>query len=251
MKLAQSARRILDQSGVIKTHNHFVYASGKHGSSYVAKDLLYINPKNTSVVCGYMAHKIYCYCHKKLGIGKLVIVSPAVGGVALSQWVTYHLLVWGASDGFEASAAYAEKEQSIVTMPEHEFLKVNGKWEKIEKNMLVFIETGNFVIRRGYDKLVANSKVVVVEDILTTGKSAKATVEAVKKVGGEVVMVSAICNRGRVTAEALGVPHLEAVLDVKFEMFDPNDCPLCKKHVPISTEFGHGGEFMMSLLNRG
>jgi len=76
--------KILKDISAIVTDNHFVYTSGKHGSVYVRKDLLYPHTKKTSEVCKMFADK---FKHRKID----VVVSPALGGIVLSQWTAYHL----------------------------------------------------------------------------------------------------------------------------------------------------------------
>jgi orotate phosphoribosyltransferase len=139
-----------------------------------------------------------------------VVLGPAVGGALLSQWVAYTL---SARQG-SVLAAYADKEGD------------------------------GFVIKRGYDKLVAGKRVLIVEDILNTGGSAQKTVLAARAAGAEVIGVAAIVNRGGVTAESLGVPSLHSLLDVTLQTYHREECPLCRDGVPVNTEIGHGAAFV-------
>lgn len=142
-----------------------------------------------------------------------IVAAPAIGGVILSQWVAHHL---GRLLEQEVLAVYAEPGPD---------------------NTLVF--------RRGYDLLIPGRKVLVVEDVLTTGGSAKKVVDAVRALGGEVTGVSVLCNRGGVTAEQLGnVPWLLALTTLPMESYAADVCPLCKDGVPINTEVGKGAEFL-------
>ena len=85
--------------------------------------------------------------------------------------------------------------------------------------------------------------VLVVEDLLNTGDTVKKVVAQVRRHGGHVIGVSAICNRGPETAESLGVPRLEALASVDFEVLDPDDCRLCQAKIPIVEDIGHGGKY--------
>ncbi len=88
-------------------------------------------------------------------------------------------------------------------------------------------------------------KVLVVEDILTTGGSVKKVVEATRAIGSTVIGVGALCNRGGVTAKELGeVPQLFALINVQLDAWDEKACPLCAKKIPINTEVGKGQEFL-------
>jgi orotate phosphoribosyltransferase len=242
---------ILDQMGAIKTGGHFVYTSGLHGPNYVAKDTLYTDPLKTFIVCNELAATIFHHCGA-LRINDIVVVSPVAGGVALSQWVTYSLLKIGgaAEKSFRASAVFADKDQKVVTLRKNESVKIGDEWQNVPDGASILLDIGSFIIKRNYGKLIKGKKVVVVEDVITTGKSVKGTIEAVTKGGGEVVMVAAICNRGGVTALDLDVPYLHSALNFKFETFDPKSpqgCPICQLGViPINTEFGHGKKFLES-----
>jgi orotate phosphoribosyltransferase len=100
------------------------------------------------------------------------------------------------------------------------------------------------IFRRGYDALVAGRRVLVVEDILTTGGSARTVVQAVEKAGGTVVGVAALCNRGGVTADLLGSPQLYSLASVPLESWSAEECPLCASGVPVNTRLGKGAAFV-------
>jgi orotate phosphoribosyltransferase len=55
--------------------------------------------------------------------------------------------------------------------------------------------------------------------------------------------VSAICNRGGVTAEDLGVPRLESLARVSYEAFEATGCPHCTAREPIVADIAHGKLF--------
>jgi orotate phosphoribosyltransferase len=135
-----------------------------------------------------------------------VVCGPAMGGIILAQWTGHHL---------DRPAVYAEKAAD-----------------------------GSMVLRRGYDRLVAGRRVLVVEDVLNTGGSLRATVRAVEGAGGTVVAAAALCNRGGVRAADLGVPRLVTLLELPLDSFDATDCPLCRARVPINTDVGKGREFL-------
>jgi orotate phosphoribosyltransferase len=104
---------------------------------------------------------------------------------------------------------------------------------------------GGFVIKRGYEKIVAGKKVLVVEDVLTTGGSAKKVVEVTRNLGGEVVGLGVICNRGGITpSDVANPPKLFALINVKLDSWDEAGCPLCVKNVPVNTYVGKGREFL-------
>jgi orotate phosphoribosyltransferase len=97
--------------------------------------------------------------------------------------------------------------------------------------------------RAGFLGHVSGRRVLVVEDLLTTGGSVAAVCREVVRHGGELVGASVICNRGAVTAGQIGVPRLESLATVNFEAVDPQRCPLCAAGVPIVADIGHGAAY--------
>ena len=91
-------------------------------------------------------------------------------------------------------------------------------------------EEGKMTLRRGF-KLRPGEKVLVIEDVTTTGGSAQEVVELAKNLGAKVVGVGAIIDRSGGKAK-FSVPFKSlAKLDIK--TFQPQDCPLCKSGRPI------------------
>ena len=97
----------------------------------------------------------------------------------------------------------------------------------------------------GYDKFLPGRRVLVVEDVLTTGGSAKKVVELARAAGGKVIGLGVLCNRGGVTPHDVGdVPQLFALTNIPLEVWMEGDCPLCKQGVPVNTDIGKGREFL-------
>jgi orotate phosphoribosyltransferase len=91
-------------------------------------------------------------------------------------------------------------------------------------------EDGVLRLRRGFS-LTEAERVLVVEDVVTTGGSTRETVQVATAEGAQVVGAAAIVNRsgGRAT---LDVP-LQALLDLSLPTYDPDACPLCAAGVAI------------------
>lgn len=196
----------LNFCGAIIRDSHFVYTSGRHGPCYVNKDAIYPHTDIVSLFCWLVAGRF-----RDAGIG--VVAAPAIGGVALSQWVAHHLdpMYIGIT-----TAVFAEKGPD-----------------------------GVFRFNRGYDRLVAGRQVLVVEDVLTTGGSLRGVIAAVRACGGILAGACALVNRGGVTAEDVGSDvGLDALVTIEFESFVEEDCPLCRAGVPINTDVGKGREFL-------
>lgn len=203
-----SVAAILERVGAIITGSHLVYTSGRHGSSYVNKDALYPHTRETSYVCSQIAAGF-------AGAGVDVVAGPTIGGVIMAQWIAYHL---EQLSGTAVLAVYAEEEGSGAARRR--------------------------VFRRGYGDLLAGRRVLIVEDILTTGISARLVVDAVRASGGEALGVGALCNRGDVSAASLGVPELLTLIDVPLQSYSADECPLCRSGVPIETRVGKGAAFL-------
>ncbi len=140
-----------------------------------------------------------------------VVAGPALGGIIMSQWTAHHLGVPG---------VFAERRE------------------------------GELVFARGYDKFLKGKRVAVVEDILTTGLSARQTVEAVEAAGGTVVAVCALFNRGGIKASELGAPELSSLIEMQFDDYAADECPLCAKGIPINTDVGKGAKGTVSAAQK-
>ena len=141
-----------------------------------------------------------------------VIVAPAIGAVALGS----HLANLCLHSQRPVRFAYADKDGD------------------------------GFIIKRGFDKFVRGSRVLIVEDIVNSGKTVRGVINATRTLGGEVVAVLALCNRGGVTTEALDVPEFRALLNLEFNSWSEQECQLCREGVPVSTDVGHGQKFLES-----
>lgn len=207
---------------VVIQDSHIVYTSGRHGGVYVNKDRVY---PFANAVCELTAEMAGRWMHDPID----VVVAPAIGGVILSTWVTFHLQ---SAQHRAILGLYAEKETVAIPDP--------GGLDRE-----CFMETGRFVLKRGYDKLIMGQNVLIVEDVLTTGGTVRKVMEAVRRHEGNVVGVMALCNRGGVTASDVGdVPRLDALVNTTLESWDAEHCPLCAQGVPINTELGKGAEYV-------
>jgi orotate phosphoribosyltransferase len=115
-----------------------------------------------------------------------VVIAPALGGVIVSHETARALGV---------RALFAERVNGILTLRR------------------------GFVIKPG-------EKVLVVEDVITTGKSTRETIDVVRQAGGMVIAAGSLIDRSGGKAD-LGVPyHSLTKLDVPIYPHDA--CPLCR-----------------------
>lgn len=82
-------------------------------------------------------------------------------------------------------------------------------------------------LRRGF-KIQPGERVLIVEDVLTTGGSAREVVEVVKAQGGAIVGIASIVNRSgqKNPFEADGIAYT-CLAEVKAESWEAGACPLC------------------------
>lgn len=94
------------------------------------------------------------------------------------------------------------------------------------KNIFGERENGVMTFRRGF-KLDPSDKVLVLEDVVTTGGSVKELIECVRALGAEVIGVASLVNRsgGRVD---FGVPF-KSLVNLDITTYQPEDCPMCKE----------------------
>lgn len=196
---------VLQNVGAFRA-GHFVYQSGRHGDSYVNKDALYPYTRETSKLCRAIAEHF-----KDAGVE--AVIGGATGAIILSQWVAYHL---SELTGKEVYGTYADKDGN-----------------------------GGFVIKRGYDQVIADKKVLVVEDLTTTGGSIQKVVEQARAAGATVIGVGVLCNRGEVTGAQAGNPgEFFSLVHLDLESWDEKECELCQQGIPVNTDVGHGKAFL-------
>lgn len=197
---------IFNKTGGYITGSHIVYTSGKHGQAYLNKDAIYPHTTEISGLCEEIAQR---FQSKNIE----VVAAPALGGIILSQWTAYHL---SRITGKEVLGVYTEKTP--------------------DKNQ---------IFTRGYDSMVKGKRVLVVEDITTTGGSVKKVVDSVRGAGGEVIAVCVLVNRdpNNINSETISAPY-SALCELSLQAWEENGCPLCKKRIPINTTVGKGREYL-------
>ena len=92
-------------------------------------------------------------------------------------------------------------------------------------------QDGVMVLRRGFS-VSKGEKVLVVEDVVTTGGSTKEVIELIKSLGADVVGVGSVIDRSSKRID-FGVPF-ESLAKVDVQTFEEKVCPLCKDQTPIT-----------------
>jgi orotate phosphoribosyltransferase len=125
-------------------------------------------------------------------LGAQVVLSPALGGIVIGQEVGRALGV---------RAIFAERQDGVLTL------------------------------RRGF-ALEPGERVLVVEDVVTTGGSTRETIEVARRAGASVLAAAAIIDRSGGN-QALNVPFY-ALAPMSLPTYQSDSCPLCAQGIPIT-----------------
>jgi orotate phosphoribosyltransferase len=96
-------------------------------------------------------------------------------------------------------------------------------------------EAGGRVLRRGFE-VPSEARVLVVDDVVTTGGSLRETTDCIAQAGGHVAGIGVLADRtsGRTKTDA---PFF-ACLSLDFPSYAPEECPLCAEGIPVSKPRG-------------
>lgn len=89
-------------------------------------------------------------------------------------------------------------------------------------------QDGEMTLRRGFE-LTPGERVLICEDVVTTGISSMETARALETAGGKVVGIAAIIDR---TTGPVDLP-LYTAYRAEVEVYEPENCPLCRAEVPL------------------
>jgi len=98
-------------------------------------------------------------------------------------------------------------------------------------------ESGGRVLRRGFE-IPPGTRVLVVDDVVTTGGSVAETEACITKAGGAVIGIGVLADRTAGRA-ATTVP-IFACLTVDFPSYPPDSCPQCAAGIPVAAPRGSG-----------
>src|SRR6185436_2916786 len=89
-------------------------------------------------------------------------------------------------------------------------------------------QDGVMMLRRGF-VIGETDRVLVVEDVVTTGGSTRETMQVARAAGGHVVGAASIVNRGGAVFDE---PYA-SLLDIHLPTYEPEKCPLCAQGMPV------------------
>lgn len=173
---------------------HFLLTSGNHSNRYLQSAKVLEHPQKAALLTDALAQMI-----QEAGIEVDTVCAPALGGVLAGYELARSL---------DVRSIFVEKKE------------------------------GGMELRRGFE-VSQGEKIIICEDIITTGGSALKAAKAIEALGGKVVAFASLANRGfckRVGGNDTAQPEcalpnnipLFALDDFTFEMYIPEECPLCK-----------------------
>lgn len=181
--------KLLESVGAVR-HGHFELSSGLHSATYVQCASVLQYPRYAERLGRALAELF-----SDTAID--AVVSPALGGVIIGQEVARALPEPRGGTGGGVPAMFVERDAS-----------------------------GMLTLRRGFS-LLPEQRVLVIEDVWTTGGSTEQTIRVVEEAGGRVVAAGALIDRsgGSIEFEV----ESQALLEMKIESYEPEDCPLCRQ----------------------
>ncbi len=179
---------------------HFLLTSGLHGREYMQCQRVMQYPRFGMQLARLLAKQLH-----ESNLTPSVVAGPALGAI---HW-----------EVFVASA--------------FEELNPNGPPIKAifaERVTDQAVDANSFAIRRGV-ALTPEDRVLVVEDVTTTGGSARKVIELIRSLGATPIAVGAVVDRSGSKID-FGIPF-HKLIALNLETYEPANCPLCKDGVPV------------------
>jgi orotate phosphoribosyltransferase len=207
--VARRTEELFRASGALR-EGHFQLKSGRHGDAYVEKFAVLSDPSTTSELCGFLAASV----RDADGRPRVdVVAGPTTGGVILAFETGRQLGV---------RAIFAEEVRDAAGSPRREF-------------------------RRGF-RIEPGERVLLVDDILTTGGSILAMLPAVEAMGGEIVECAVLVDRSGGGTASLTSPSsgrtypLRSLWQLDLPTYEPGGatCPGCAEGTPLHTPGSSG-----------
>ena len=200
-EIARRTEELFRRSGALRD-GHFLLKSGRHSEAYLEKFAVLADPAATSELCGFWAGR-----HRDPSGGARVdlVAGPTTGGV---------ILAFETGRQLGTRAIFAEEVRGADGQARREF-------------------------RRGF-RIEPGERVLLVDDILTTGGSLLAMLPAVEAAGGEVVECAVLVDRSggmaTLTSPSTGrVYPLNALWSLDLPTYEPGPatCPRCADGTPL------------------
>ena len=201
---------------------HALLASGKHSNGFLNLSILTTYPDELRFFARHLADDIATYeiDHNIEPIAdrniKTWVIGSAMGAVQLASWVAFRLSCYE-----ETRAAYTEKSEDGMSLD------------------------------RFISEVGAIDRVILTEDVMTTGSTTKKTIQALHDLGlNEKILplIGVLVNRSgkkEVDFGDLGKYEIISVVDdIVFDVWDPEECPLCENGVELLKPKHHWNKFV-------
>jgi orotate phosphoribosyltransferase len=181
--------RLFESVGAIR-HGHFELTSGLHSGTYVQCARVLQFPRYAEKLGRALAALFSDAVIE-------AVVSPALGGVIIGQEVARALPEGKGSAAGGIPAIFVERDAS-----------------------------GTLTLRRGFT-LRPDQRVLLIEDVWTTGGSTLEAIQVVEEAGGRVIAAGALIDRSGGQVEF--PVESQALLDLPIASYAPEDCPQCRE----------------------
>ena len=184
---------------------HFKLTSGNHSDTYIQKDIIHHHPNAFLSICNIISGFAFDFDYD-------VITGPAIAGAVIARVIAFQRHV---------PFVYPEKviDSDKINSFDNDTLLMTISNQDIPTKM---------IFRRGHDKLINGKKVLLIEDIISTGGSVEETIKAIESNNGTVAGVIVLWNRSDWCKRSI-----KSVINKPVEFWTPEGCPLCKDGVPL------------------
>jgi orotate phosphoribosyltransferase len=172
--------------------------------------------------------------------GHFLLTSGNHSPLYLEKFQVLQHPAYTAMMGQALAEAFKEDDVQLVVGPATGGILLAHEVGKNLNTRAVFTEreNGKMVLKRGF-AIQSGERVLIVEDIVTTGGSVQEVIDIVREQGGDIVGVGMLVDRSGGKAD-FGVPQ-QALLTLTVPTYSPDTCPLCKENVPL-TKRGRTGK---------
>jgi orotate phosphoribosyltransferase len=208
--VASRVERIFTAAGAYR-EGHFKLKSGRHADGYIEKFQVLQWPEHVTELCRMLTDQAMVAAGRSVGAPVDVVIGPTTGGVILAYEVARQLGVRG---------IFAEQE----TYPDGS----SGR-----------------VLRRGF-RIEAGERVLLVDDVVTTGASLIEMLPLIEESGGELLLAAMLVDRSggltQVTSPATGNRYpAEALWSLSLPTYEAGEsCPGCRAGLPLEAPGASG-----------
>ena len=184
--------------GLPVRQGHFQLESGYHTNLWITLDALFVKPRESAPLVAALAARLRAHA-------ATAVCGPLLGGAFLA-----HALAMDLGVDFYFTEPSAHKNTPPLFGAEYR-------------------------LPEDLRERVRGQRIAVVDDVISAGSSARATMSAVTAAGGSTVAIGALFVLGNIALDhfaALGIP-VESCGRRDFALWEPSVCPLCATGIPL------------------